>query len=427
MNGIPSPRATVRTYRHGLGDCHLVTLHGSNSTKYRILIDCGVILGTSDAPAMMDRILKDVIQDSGGSIDLLVATHEHWDHLSGFVQAKQSFDALNTSEVWLSWIENPDDAQARRIKDEHGAALALVRAAALQMDRDPAASDHPLNTLASFFGVAGRMTSAQALDAVRKKVSKPKYVAPADAPIHLASVDATLYVLGPPRDMKLLRKTLPSKEAPEAFPLAGASIGLGEDAAIPFINSWRIPTDIAHQQAFFDTQYWNGGDWRRIDSDYLGGATELAIALDNMTNNTSLVIAIELGEGDVLLFAADAQVGNWLSWSSCNWTVGNRSVSGDDLLDRTIFYKVGHHGSPNATLLQKGLGLMRNLKFAVVPVNHDMAVEKGWGRLPLQALMEALQVATAQRGCVLRTDVTPDAANLPGKVTVDPLYFDIQV
>ena len=42
------PRATVRTYRHGLGDCHLVTLSapGSNRRDYPIMIDCGVILGT---------------------------------------------------------------------------------------------------------------------------------------------------------------------------------------------------------------------------------------------------------------------------------------------------------------------------------------------------------------------------------------------
>src|SRR6266699_2202355 len=68
-------------------------------------------------------------------------------------------------------------------------------------------------------------------------------------------------------------------------------------------------------------------------------------ALDSMTNNTSLVLAIELADGDVLLFAADAQVGNWLSWQDLKWTVGTSPVTGPDLLKRTIFYKVGHHGS----------------------------------------------------------------------------------
>lgn len=50
--------------------------------------------------------------------------------------------------------------------------------------------------------------------------------------------------------------------------------------------------------------------------------------------------------GDVLRFAADAQVDNWLSWQDLAWSVGGRAVTGPELLGRTNFYKVGHHGSP---------------------------------------------------------------------------------
>ena len=36
---------------------------------------------------------------------------------------------------------------------------------------------------------------------------------------------------------------------------------------------------------------------------------------DGLANNSSLVLAIELSpHGRVLLFAGDAQIGNWLSW-----------------------------------------------------------------------------------------------------------------
>jgi hypothetical protein len=56
-------------------------------------------------------------------------------------------------------------------------------------------------------------------------------------------------------------------------------------------------------------------DWRRIDYDWLSGADDLALQLDNATNNTSLVLAIELiDDGRVLLMPADAQLGNCLSW-----------------------------------------------------------------------------------------------------------------
>src|SRR5260370_26402422 len=106
--------------------------------------------------------------------------------------------------------------------------------------------------------------------------------------------------------------------------------------------------------AFFQQQYWTPADatdnWRLIDSDWLGGWTVVALQLDTLTNNTSLVLAIELPDGDVLLFAADAQVGNWLSWQDLTWSVGGRTVTGPQLLENTILYKVGHHGSHNATL-----------------------------------------------------------------------------
>ena len=56
--------------------------------------------------------------------------------------------------------------------------------------------------------------------------------------------------------------------------------------------------------AFF-TRYYLGkkggqdekANWRQIEDDWLGAADGLALKLDSDTNNTSLVLAIELGEG----------------------------------------------------------------------------------------------------------------------------------
>ena len=42
-----NPAVKVRMYRQGLGDCFLVTLPRTNGQPYYLLIDCGVILGTS--------------------------------------------------------------------------------------------------------------------------------------------------------------------------------------------------------------------------------------------------------------------------------------------------------------------------------------------------------------------------------------------
>jgi hypothetical protein len=78
-------------------------------------------------------------------------------------------------------------------------------------------------------------------------------------------------------------------------------------------------------------------------------------------------------------------------------------VTGPDLLARTIFYKVGHHGSHNATLKAKGLELLVNGDLiAMIPVDHAMAVKKHWGRMPLPDLVDRIRVKT--RGRVLKID-----------------------
>jgi len=76
-------------------------------------------------------------------------------------------------------------------------------------------------------------------------------------------------------------------------------------------------------------------NWRRIDIDWLGGSTQLALQFDSLTNHTSLALAIELPSGDVL---ADAQVGNWLSWQEVKWSGGNKTVTGPELIESAIFY-----------------------------------------------------------------------------------------
>jgi hypothetical protein len=175
---------------------------------------------------------------------------------------------------------------------------------------------------------------------------------------------------------------------------------------------------------FFQENYWRGAegeDWRRIDTDWLGGSTELALQLDSLTNNTSLVLAIELPSDDVLLFASDAQVGNWLSWQDLKWDAGNRTVTGPDLLERAILYKVGHHGSHNATLRDQGLNLMKNLRVALIPVDEAMAKKKRWNQMPLVELMQALEEKV--KGVVLRID--KPAPQSREQVDEKALYFEV--
>ena len=160
----------------------------------------------------------------------------------------------------------------------------------------------------------------------------------------------------------------------------------------------------------------------------------LALQLDKITNNTSLVLAIELGpkgatDNRVILFAADAQIGNWLSWQDVEWPdYAGRKVTGTDLLRRTVIYKVGHHASQNATLMTGGLETMQQLRLALVPTSAEMARKVGWGTLPWPHLLDRLGEVTGGR--VLRSDIgaTPGVTTATGFTVVESdLCFDISI
>ena len=417
-------RARIRMYRQGLGDCFLVSLprNDGSSRPFYLMIDCGVVLGTEDPGTIMAKVIEDIVQTTGGKVDLLVATHEHWDHLSGFVQAKTSFDKLQIGQVWLAWTEDPNDDLTKKLKAEKGQALAALHMGLshLQLAGDAEGADQ-LGSILEFFGATKGATTGDALKNVRAKVNQPRYFDPKkDDPVVPPGTDARFYVLGPPHDEKWLRKINPSAKDKETYGLVSglqmfmdgtASAFAETDEGRPFDRQYEIPFAIAQaapELEFFRKYYWQplaeaSDAWRRIDGDWMDGVSEMALQLDSLTNNTSLVLAIELEPGgDVLLFAADAQVGNWLSWQELSWQVNGKAVKATDLLNRAIFYKVGHHGSHNATLKAEGLQLMTSLRVAMIPVNHDMAVKKRWGKMPLDELVDALKQQA--RGVVLRVD-----------------------
>jgi hypothetical protein len=103
--------------------------------------------------------------------------------------------------------------------------------------------------------------------------------------------------------------------------------------------------------------------------------------------------------------------------------VNGNTVTGPDLLKRAIFYKVGHHGSHNATLKQQGLEEMVNLRVAMIPVDHEMAVKKRWGKMPLDDLVTAL--GKQAKGIVLRVDQPKPQVTNGEAVVEDPLFYEV--
>jgi hypothetical protein len=175
-----------------------------------------------------------------------------------------------------------------------------------------------------------------------------------------------------------------------------------------------------------------GEEWRRIDSDWLQLGENLALQQVSTVNNTSLVLAIELVEsGKVLIFCGDAEEESWQTWE-------NENADLDKLLANTVLYKVGHHGSINATDQTILKTKMTNKELvAVIPVDMKRAEDKKW-EFPAKALYNLdpnpgdpngrglLFSQTAGRVLVNCSDRCMDcdpsydkALSWPGKVSVD--------
>src|SRR5262249_22611608 len=77
-------------------------------TGKHILIDCGLLAGTPQGTAKIQEVAEHVKVATDRTIDALVVTHEHWDHVSGFTDARDVFEAVKFGETWVAWTEDPD-------------------------------------------------------------------------------------------------------------------------------------------------------------------------------------------------------------------------------------------------------------------------------------------------------------------------------
>jgi hypothetical protein len=102
-------------------------------------------------------------------------------------------------------------------------------------------------------------------------------------------------------------------------------------------------------------------------------------------------------------------------------------VTAEQLLNRTVLYKVGHHGSHNATLRAQGLEMMTDTRLAaMVPVDEYIAhVKKRWTKMPFLPLMSQLQEKTVGR--LLQADKDPPAVQFPGCVSVSKKTIAVTV
>jgi hypothetical protein len=454
-------KVRVRMYRQGLGDCFLITFF-TGQQPVHMLIDCGSI-GEQTTNVTMGEVAQNIVETTGGRLDVLVATHEHQDHVNGFRNQPLFDPPFQVDRVWLAWTEDGSDDVAQDIEKYRGDLLNSVAltANALAPDRHPIQKG--VREVLGFVGdppPAGTPFSAKQLSKTvdeamtwvterannRDKFLKPgKVIEPAWLP------GIRFHILGPPRDKGKLTTLgrhgdedlyelalqggadLASCAAfamvEQPFPEYRATLEGDERAAferrLPFDPRFRV--EISEEPGFrstFEAYFDDENKWRRIDTDWLNVTADLALQLDNATNNTSLVLAMELIEdGRVLLFPGDAQLGNWLSWNDHTFKVkeadgSTRDVSASELLAQTVFYKVGHHSSHNATLRAKGLEQMRRDDLvAMIPLDSATASNK-WPTASWPA--EQVYAALCERtiGRVLRSDTDwPAASDRPRSIS----------
>src|SRR3990172_4319384 len=87
----------VRMYRQGLGDCFLLTFTNTDQKQHHMLIDCGVLPLSSGGSGRLDLIAQNILAETSRHLEVVVATHEHSDHISGFKSASEFF-GLNPEE-----------------------------------------------------------------------------------------------------------------------------------------------------------------------------------------------------------------------------------------------------------------------------------------------------------------------------------------
>lgn len=350
---------SVRMYQVGFGDCFLVSFQydgpatpGTRDERH-LLID----FGRNRKPHFggdLTEVARSIKERCGGDLDAIVVTHRHEDHLSAFGQksvAKLIGDCAPRLIV-RSWTEDPaaDENAGKPGMAANRRYLATIqagRAFAAQLAQpfalDATAAGRRLKTVADT-----EVANQAAVDQLTAwgEAATPEYLHYGKA----SSIGTRI----PGVDFRLLSPPLPTD-----FENIAKQI---EDHADEFWHLWsqRLPLALAGAAAAEEgppaargASRASGGEgeigpvrWltERIRKQQVTSLLRIVRWLDDVMNNTSLVFLISAGNRR-LLFPGDAQLESWqwITEKSPDAARNRKELATVDL------YKVGHHGSRNAT------------------------------------------------------------------------------
>jgi beta-lactamase superfamily II metal-dependent hydrolase len=388
----------IRMYNVGFGDAFLVHIPTADGER-RVLIDCGQHLGGIANPmnAVLEDLIAAVTVDGKPRIDVVIATHRHFDHISGFDSKK--WEAVEVGEVWLPWTERRGDPEADAVRTSQHRLAAALRARFA--DHNTAVGWLALNS----FGNAGaERTLLQGFVGVEQR----RYLPPADRADRTFSSSAlpgvTVHALGPSRDPAVIATMIPPDEqAYRALAALDASRTRSRartraplaDVGSLFSDRYiRTPAQFARAHPALADDAAIDEVTAAAEEDLFGAAS----AMEDAINGTSLMLLFEIGDQRIL-FAGDAEWGTWNeALADPEWR---------ELFGRVTVYKVSHHGSFNGT--PKGFADDLLPKDAISLMSFHK-VEK-WPSIPRKSLLEAL---AAHDRTLIRSDKMPAAG---GKLT----------
>jgi beta-lactamase superfamily II metal-dependent hydrolase len=398
---------SVRMYNVGFGDCFLITVDTAGA-PWRMLIDCGVhsqgrARDIKDSVAAVISDLAAVSPDGTPHLDVLAATHHHADHISGF--ALDDWERVAVDEVWLPFVEDESDADAAAIRRSHAAAAQALRGLIEQRTRGLANGAWPAGLAAASLFAINSFGNADAGDRLLgrngRHFARPHRVRffpnVTESENSLPVADGVVvHVLGPSREPDDLKLMDPPKSA-GWLRLDIEDPGDDDLTDVPLFDADYVLGDRKHlSRTLRDAKRSLKLATVSNDSGLLGAAS----ILERSVNNTSLFLVLDVA-GTRLIFPGDAQEGAWQH-------VLKNPVKAD-LLKDAAFYKVGHHGSHNATPKAFVQDVWQDGGYAMLPWGRV----KLWKDIPKQQLLAALH---DHEHTVVRADA-PVAE--PGRVTVN--------